>query len=181
MKSCTLLILLLLVSVATSAQTAEPEYIGEAVVLRSDGTSAPLDKEIGDFTSGMSWSANSWKALSLKVPGGTAKSRFPAGQPLQLIVRAVDNNSEPLTIVSIYRLKANDKSRTVLLSKDNSGTFMKSKTNSKALVRFSGKKYGESSYLITLEDLAAGEYGIVVSNPNSRDEKRVVVSCFGID
>jgi hypothetical protein len=26
-----------------------------------------------------------------------------------------------------------------------------------------------------------GEYGVVVSNPNNRDEKRIVVSCFGID
>lgn len=68
-----------------------------------------------------------------------------------------------------------------MISKDNSGTLMKSKTNSKELVRFSGKKYGSSSYLIELKDLAVGEYGIVVSNPNSRDEKRTVVSCFAID
>ncbi|TWI14003.1 hypothetical protein IQ31_05378 [Sphingobacterium siyangense] len=57
---------------------------------------------------------------------------------------------------------------------------MKSRTNSKSEVRFTGKKHGEKSYLLTLSNILPGEYGIVVSNPNARDEKRVVVSCFGI-
>ena len=67
------------------------------------------------------------------------------------------------------------------MSEDNSGTLMKSRTNSKDMVRFNGKKYGESSYLIELKNLKPGEYGIIVSNPNNRDEKRTVVSCFGVD
>lgn len=159
----------------------EPEFIGEAYFLKTDGTHVPLDKEIGDFTSGISWAKNSWNALSLKVAGGKAQSRFGSKEPLQLVVRAVDNNSDPLTIISIYKLKAKKDSRSVLLSLDNSGTVMKSRTNSKGLIRFSGKKYGISSYVIALKDLAVGEYGIVVSNPNNRDEKRVVVSCFAID
>lgn len=180
----TALFLVFLFVVGAGAQTAnqnEPEFIGEAQILKADGSFVLLDKEIGYFTSGISWSHNSFNALSLKVDGGSAKSRFTSKQSLQLVVRAADNNSDPLTIISIYKLKANKKSRSVLLSKDNSGTLMKSKTNSKDLIRFSGKKYGTSSYLITLQDLAVGEYGIVVSNPNNRDEKRVVVSCFAID
>lgn len=175
------ILLILMLGLAAWGQEMEPEYIGEANVVRADGTFAPLDKEIGDFTSGWSWSANSAKAFWVEVAGGKAKSRFKAGDTLQLIVRAVDNNSDPLTIVSIYKFKANKKSRSVLIGKDNSGTLMKSGTVSKNLVRFSGKKYGTSSYLVTLEDLAAGEYGIVVSNPNSLDQKRVVVSCFAVD
>ena len=58
---------------------------------------------------------------------------------------------------------------------------MKSRTNSKDMVRFKGRKFGTTSYLIELNKLEPGEYGIVVSNPNGRDEKRTVVSCFGID
>ena len=171
----------LVFSAVTSGQTHEPEFIGEGYFLKSDGGAVPLDKEIADFKSGVSWAHNSWDAFSLEVTGGQAKTRFRSGDPLRLVVRAVDNNSDPLTIVSIYRLKAKKNSRTVLISKDNSGTVMKSRTNSKDLIRFSGKKYGASSYLIALTDLPAGEYGIVVANPNNRDEKRVVVSCFGID
>jgi hypothetical protein len=182
MKILSLLFLLLLILASASfGQEKEPEFVGEAYFLKTDGTYVHLDKEIGDFTSGMSWSANSWNAFSLEIAGGKAQSRFSSNQPLQLVVRAVDNNSDPLTIISIFKFEAKKKSRSVLISKNNSGTFLKSRTNSKDMIRFSGKKYGISSYRIELKDLAAGEYGIVVSNPNARDEKRVVVSCFAID
>jgi hypothetical protein len=181
-----LLPLLMLSTVLTvvlpiKAQVSEPDFVGEAYSLKTDSSHVQLDKEIGDFTSGVSWSSNSWNALSLEVVGGKAQTRFRSGEVLQLIVRAVDNNSDPMTIISIYKFKAKSKTRSVVLGEDNSGTLMKSRTNSKNMVRFSGKKYGTSSYLITLKGLEAGEYGIVVSNPNNRDEKRVVVSCFAID
>ncbi len=181
MKALLIPITILILGLAVNGQEKDPEFIGEAYVLKANDAQTKLDKELGDFTSGMSFSANSWKALSLEIAGGKANARFPTGEPLHLVVRAADNNSDPLAIISIYRLKAKKKSRSVLLSKDNSGTFLKSRTNSKDLVNFNGKKYGTSSYLIDLKDLTAGEYGIVVSNPNSRDEKRVVVSCFAVD
>jgi hypothetical protein len=181
-NSFLLILAVVLISVVpTMSQVTEPEFIGESYLLKADGAYIHLDKEIGDFTSGMSWSSNSWNALSLEVTGAAAKTRFSLGEPLQLVLRAVDNNSDPLTIITIFKFSAKKKKRTVMLGKDNSGTFLKSRTNSKDMVRFSGKKYGTSSYLIALQDLEAGEYGVVVSNPNTRDEKRVVVSCFGID
>lgn len=174
------LIFALALAVGISAQS-EPEFIGEAFVLNEDGSNAFLDKEIGDFTSGWSWSHNSNKAFWLELKGPGAKSRFAADAPLQFVVRAVDNNSDPMTIITIYKFKAAKKKRSVFLAKDNSGTLMKSKTNSKAMMSFIGKKYGTSSYLIAPNDLEPGEYGIVVLNPNALDQKRVVVSCFGID
>lgn len=168
-------------ALSTNAQVKEPDFVGEAYSLKADSSFVQLDKEIGDFTSGMSWSSNSWNALSLEIVGGKAQTRFSSGETLQLIVRAVDNNSDPLTIISIYKFKAKSKTRSVVISEDNSGTLMKSRTNSKDMVRFNGRKFGASSYLITLKGLEVGEYGVVVSNPNNRDEKRVVVSCFAID
>jgi hypothetical protein len=182
MKLLTLFFIAFLVSaLPTMAQVSEPDFIGEASLLKTDGSYIQLDKEIGDFTSGISWSSNSWNALSIKIAGGRAQTRFTSSEPLQLVVRAVDNNSDPLAIISIYKFKANKKTRSFLISEDNSGTLMKSRTNSKGMIRFNGKKYGASSYLITLKGLEVGEYGIIVSNPNNRDEKRVVVSCFAID
>ena len=58
---------------------------------------------------------------------------------------------------------------------------MKSRTHTKNQLVFSGKKYGTSSYMIAIDDVPAGEYGIVIANPNSVDEKRTIVSCFGVD
>ena len=185
MKKLNLLLILLITvlfsNLKTYSQENEPDFIGEAYLLNSEKSFIPLDKEIGDFTSGMSFSSNSWNAKSLEIQGGKSQVRIKSGEPINLVVRAVDNNSDPLSIISIYKFKDSKKKRKVVLSEDNSGTLMKSRTNSKGMSRFNGKKYGESSYLITLNKLEEGEYGIIVANPNSNDEKRVVVSCFAVD
>lgn len=175
------LIFALLNNLSALAQENEPDFIGEAYILKSDNSYEQLDKEIGDFTSGMSFSSNSWNALSLEIQRGKSQTRFPTGEPLNLIVRALNNNSDPLSIIRIYKFKAKKNKRTIVLSEDNKGTVMKSRTHSKDMVRFNGKRYGSSSYLITLKNLKPGEYGIIVSNPNSKDEKRAIVSCFAID
>src|SRR5688572_25386697 len=161
-----LILVALLASVSTAmAQVSEPEFIGEAFLLKPDNSSVQLDKEIGDYTSGVSFASNSWNALSLEIAGGKAQTRFSSNEPLQLVVRGVDNNSDPLSIITIYKFKADKNKRYVVISKDNTGTVMKSRTVSKDMIRFSGKKYGTSSYLISLKGLIPGEYGIIVSNP----------------
>lgn len=177
-------LLLITISICTTslkAQVIEPEFIGEAYLLKNDSSTVSLDKEIADYTAGVSWSSNSWNALSIEIREGKAQTRFSSSEPLKIVVRAVDNNSDPLTIISIYKFKAKSNKRTFVLSEDNSRTLMKSRTNSKDIIRFNGKKFGTTSYLIELKNLKPGEYGIIVSNPNNRDEKRTVVSCFGID
>lgn len=60
------------------------------------------------------------------------------------------------------------------------GALGSAKTFSDNLQKFTGKRYGQSSYEKTL-NLDAGEYGIIVSNPNAVDEKITLISCFGVD
>ncbi|GGH48234.1 hypothetical protein GCM10007423_49280 [Dyadobacter endophyticus] len=163
------------------AQIKEPDFIGESYIIKIDSSYSKLDKSIGNFTSGMSFSSNSWNALSLEVDGGKAQTRIAPAEKIMLIVRAVDNNSDPMSIITIYKFNAKKNKRTVVVSKDNSGTVMKSRTNSKEMIKFDGSKYGSSSYILDLGHLKSGEYGVVVSNPNSKDEKRVIVSGFGVD
>ena len=164
-----------------TAQDKEPEFIGEAFLLDEQGSYTQLDKEMAAYTRGISFRENSFDALSLEITGGKAQTRISKEQPLTLIVRAADNNSDPLSIVRIYRLRAKKKKRTTVLSENNSGTLLKSRTHTKNQLSFTGKKYGTSSYLLSIKDIEAGEYGIVVTNPNNVDEKRVIVSCFGVD
>ena len=175
-----LLYICTLTSIAITAQVTEPDFIGEVLLLNEDSSLTQLDKEIGDLVSGISWATNSWDALNLEVNGSKSQLRLKL-KSLQLIVRAVDNNSDPLSIISIYKFKTKKRKRKVLLSENNSGTLLKSKTHSENIIRFSGKRYGNSSYIIHLEDLETGEYGVLVLNPNSNDQKRIVISCFSID
>ena len=172
---------LILCCPSLNAQENEPEFIGEAYIIDAQGSTRQLDKEIAAFARGISWKANSWNALSLEIEGGAAKTRISKDQSIKLVVKATDNNSDPLSIINIYRFKVKKEKRITVLGENNSGTLMKSRTNTKNQLYFIGKRYGTSSYLLTIDDIEPGEYGIVVTNPNNVDEKRTIISCFGVD
>lgn len=181
MRHFFVLLIVAFCSTISYAQTPEPEFIGEVYWEKTDGSYVKLGKEIGAYTSGVSWKYNSWNALSIELTGKNAKVRVPSGETIKFIIRAVDNNSDPISIITVYRFDAKKKKRKTVIAEDNSGTLMKSRTHTKNQLVFSGKKYGTSSYMIVIDDALVGEYGIVIANPNSVDEKRTIVSCFGVD
>ena len=47
---------------------------------------------------------------------------------------------------------------------------------------YKAKKYGESSYLIIIDDLTPGEYGIVIGDPNNANTKNgMKVTSFTVE
>ena len=164
------------------AQSLEPEFEGEVVAVFPDGTSGKLEKQNTRIKTGGSvyvagFAVNKTKTKVL-IEGGAAGVRFRSDEPLQLIARAKDNNSDPMSIVRVFRMKSNKKQRSAVIAA--AGTF-NTTSNDMEYLPFEAKKYGESSYLLTFEQRPAGEYGVIISNPNNVDEKMVIVSTFGID
>lgn len=85
-----------------------------------------------------------------------------------------------MTIIRIFKFETKKKYRKAVISEV--GTFSGAKGNDLEYVDFEAKKYGQSSYYLSITNtLEPGEYGIIVTNPNNKDEKQIVVSCFGID
>ncbi len=164
------------------AQSLEPDFEGEVVGVYPDGTTKRLEKQNTRIKTGGSvyvagFAVNKTKTKVL-IEGGAAGVRFRSDEPLQLIARAKDNNSDPMSIVRVFRMKSNKKQRSAVIAA--AGTF-NTTSNDMEYLPFEAKKYGESSYLLTFEQRPAGEYGIIISNPNNVDEKMVIVSTFGID
>ena len=164
------------------AQSLEPDFEGEVVGVYPDGTTKRLEKQNTRIKTGGSvyvagFAVNKTKTKVL-IEGGAASVRFRSDEPLQLIARAKDNNSDPMSIVRVFKMKSNKKQRSAVIAA--AGTFNTTSTDMEYLP-FEAKKYGESSYLLTFEQRPAGEYGIIISNPNNVDEKMVIVSTFGID
>ena len=164
---------------AVKAQTLEPEFEGEVVGVFPDGSSKKLEKHnvrmrtgAGVYIAGFAASKSKTKVL---VEGGSASVRFDAAQP---IVRAKDNKADPMSIVRVFRMKSTKKNRSAVISAVGSFSV---NSNTMDYLRFSAEKYGESSYRLTFDERPAGEYGIIVSNPNNVDEKMVIVSAFAID
>lgn len=164
------------------AQSLEPDFEGEVVGVYPDGTTKRLEKQNTRIKTGGSvyvagFAVNKTKTKVL-IEGGAAGVRFRSDEPLQLIARAKDNNSDPMSIVRVFRMKSNKKQRSAVIAA--AGTFNTTSYDMEYLP-FEAKKYGESSYLLTFEQRPAGEYGVIISNPNNVDEKMVIVSTFGID
>ncbi|MCR2030567.1 hypothetical protein [Alistipes timonensis] len=168
---------------AQTPQIAEPDFIGEVVTILPDGSSSKLEKETVLLRTRANASAQIFgigKAKTkLIIDTPEAAVRLKGDDDIRFIVKAVDNATDPISIINVFRFETNKKKRLAELSSVSS--FGSVKANKLERLRFSAEKYGEKSYLLTLIDKPAGEYGITVSNPNSLDEKGTIVSTFAIE
>lgn len=168
---------------AQGPEIPEPDFIGEVTTVLPDGTTAKLEKETVLLRTRANASATIFgigKAKTkLIVDTPEAAVRLKSGDDIRFIVKAVDNATDPISIINVFRFESNKKKRLAEISSVSS--FGSVKANKLERLRFSAEKYGEKSYLLTLTDKPAGEYGITVSNPNTRDEKAVIVSTFAIE
>ncbi len=173
----------LLLSGSLYAQTQEPDFIGEVYHMDAAGHATLLEKQHAVMKTKAGASLYLFGIGKVKtkinVKNGRSSTRFPAADTLRLVVKAVDNASDPMTIVQVFRFKASSKSRKAEVS--SSGSFSGDSDNNLDYLPYTAAKYGESSYLLTLTGVGPGEYGIIVLNPNTEDEKNTIVSCFGID
>lgn len=161
----------------------EPEFIGEVILVKPDNTATNLEKttvQIKTKAGASMYIVGIGKVKTrINIEGKLARTRVNQNDDFQLIMRAVDNNTDPMSIISIFQMEVKGKNRRAELS--SMSTFGGNSSNNLELTSFSAKKYGESSYIITLSEKEAGEYGIIIRNPNSLDESTTVVSTFGID
>lgn len=168
---------------ARAIEIPEPDFIGEVVAILPDGSASKLEKETVLIRTRANASATilgvGKAKTKLIIDSPEAAVRLPAGDAIRFIVKAVDNDTDPISIINVFRFEANKKRRLAELSSVSS--FGSVKANKLERLRFTAEKYGEKSYLLTLIDKPAGEFGITVSNPNNLDEKGTIVSTFAIE
>ena len=158
---CTALFGLLLGSAfAQTPAIAEPDFIGEVVTILPDGSSSKLEKETVLLRTRANASAQIFgigKAKTkLIIDTPEAAVRLKGDNEIRFIVKAVDNATDPISIINVFRFETNKKKRLAELSSVSS--FGSVKSNKLERLRFSAEKYGEKSYLLTLIDKPAGEF-----------------------
>lgn len=185
-KSLFLLLLFCGILPNASAQVSaipETDFIGEVVAILPDSTVTALEKE-----NIMTRTRANASALILGI--GKAKTKLIIESPcagvrlnknndIYFIIRAVDNNSDPISIINIFRFESTQKRRLAEIASVSS--FGSVKSGKLEYLTYTAKKYGSSSYLIKLSEKPEGEYGITVSNPNNVDQKSVIVATFAIE
>ena len=96
-------------------QVAEPEFIGEAVVVNADGESQLLEKETVMLRTRVNAGAilvGIGKAKTLiMIDGVKAATQLKAADEFNFIIKAVDNKTDPMSIIQIFRFGANKKQR----------------------------------------------------------------------
>ena len=173
-----ILLLLALFPFYTFAQ--EPEYIGEVNLIYGNKV-LKMDKEYMSSATradaGLILFGIGSEHSKIVVPGKVATTRVPEKTEFHIIARAMDHNSDPMSVVRVFRFKTHHNSRRAEVA--NADVFGSSNQRFKS-IKFNAVKYGKSSYDILFSFLPAGEYGVIVSNPNSRDSRSTLIYCFGV-
>ena len=120
MKKILFTLFALVLASGIAAQIPEPDFIGEVLAIHSDGTAEKLEKHnvkmrtgAGVYIAGLAVNKSKTKIL---VAGSQANVRFAADEPVNLIVRAVDNKTDPMSIVRVFAMKNNRKQRSAVIS-----------------------------------------------------------------
>ena len=166
----------------TTVNVDEPEYIGEAVSVSAENVATPLEKQsvkIQTKAGASVYLVGIGKVKSkMVIEGGSSPVLMKAGDPLTFVVKSFDNKSDPLSIISVVKFEASKKNRKSELV--SAGTFSGASTNNQNYIKYQSKKYKDSSYVLRLEPMDVGEYGIIVSNPNALANSNTIVACFSV-
>ena len=170
--------------IAQNVTVTEPEFAEETLLLTSDSQGVKLSRENGTIKTKAGASlylTGIGKVKSrLTLKGIKSTSKAVGGSTTRLIIKAADNKTDPNSFISVFKFEVKGKERRYQLAE--AGTLSKTESNNLSSVEYKAKKYGESSYYIVLEDLTAGEYGIVIGDPNHENTKNgMKVTTFTVE
>ena len=164
------LVLAALIGIAAAqVELPEPDYVGNIVAVQN-GQGVPLEKQ---RASNRARGGFVRARAANEVDGAKSPVRLTSGR-MQLIVRAETNQVDPAQVVSVFRLDTNARRDVRLIETGSQGVFA-ARSMDIEFLSFTSERYGESSYLITLEGVGSGEYAVTL------DGSRDVFNMFGVD
>ena len=139
---------------AQNVTVAEPDFAEETLLLTSNSEGVKLNRENGTVKTKAGASlylTGIGKVKSrLTLAGAKSTSMVKGASTTCLIVKAADNKTDPNSFINVFKFEVKGKERRYQLAE--AGTLSKSESNSLASVDYKAKKYGESSYLLVLEN-----------------------------
>jgi len=172
MKKFMVAMMMFIISSSASAQNVkEPEYNGQVAVLQEDSSLVVLQKEVAQMktkTSGFGYIPIPGSSLLdkgksfLQVKGNLSPNKVSQGKVI-LVIRVKDNNEDPKNAIGVFQFEAKKKERRFQLAEVGVLSGMKA-TTSFNTVDYEVRKWGTSSYLVTIEHLQPGEYGVATAD-----------------
>ena len=183
MKKFVLVALMLFIYLAGMAQSFEPKWVGEVVVLQCENDTVSIPTEKANVQIKISKSAglllvgigNVRQKVSIKGPKSTTQLKY--GNPIHLVVKCKDNESDPSSFIQVVKFEEKKKERKAEIASVNwVGNISE---GNMVFVPYEADSYGKSSYILKIEPVE-GEFGVTVLNPNDKDEKVALFYCFGV-
>ncbi|MDE5843425.1 MAG: hypothetical protein K2H35_06805 [Muribaculaceae bacterium] len=134
---------------------------GVSAGLQTAVTAASVSSAVGtlDMLSG-------FEGMDIVFDGNQSSYVIPANENIRFVYREANNETDPLELMRVVKFKKNKKDRRIQWLNISSSLLGSDKADKNGYLNFSGEKYGENSYLITIpaEELEKGEYGIIVGS-----------------
>lgn len=168
-----------LLSYAQEVKIAEPEFSGTIVNVNISAVNGlPLEtaKIVIKTKAGASVYITGIGKSKTKatVKGSTSAVKVKKDSILRFVYRASDNSVNPVDVIQLIRFKVKGDNRETDLA--TAGTFTGTSSGDIGFVQFTATKYKTSSYLVTVINLAAGEYGFSLGK-----EETTTVHMFSVE
>jgi len=174
MKNIFILFFALISVISTFGQTIkieEPEFSGVIVYVNdSIGQGTRLEQQVPYMTTKAnaamyipyaSLVAGKVKSKNV-VKGRSSKVAIYQISNLKFIIRVNNNTDDPANVINIFKLTQEKETRTIELAATS--VLGGSKAGEIEFLQFSAKKYGTSSYIITIDAIELGEYAITLAD-----------------
>ncbi len=104
--------------------------------------------------------------MDIVFEGKESEYTISQGESFRFIVKEVDNHTDPFNLMRIVRFNKGKKDRKIRWMNISTSLLGSHDADKNGYLNFSGEKYGETSYLITVSgnELKPGEYGIIIGN-----------------
>lgn len=185
---CFIDLLLLVLKVFSASPIKEPEFINSYCIMTSDDSFESLPREIGTIkrhenivsnaTGGVGNVSSSVttagelagsKGKDIVLEGGHSSYVVPKDmKTISLVIKAKDNELDPMGLYRIVRFNASKKDRRIQWMDFSPALLGSEKAQKSGYVNFIAHKYGEQSYTLTFpeKEMIPGEYGIFLSAVN---------------
>ncbi len=174
MKKINLLLLILFTTYSFSQEiTADaPEFIGEIIYVDAENNTYELEMQTAALRTGKSvgrmvTGAGKVKAIVV-VKGAHSPVEVKKSDKIHFIYNNGSNDISPRKVVQLLNFESKKKTREYLWANSSNITGQNT-AGEMNLINFKGKKYGDSSYLLIISDLAVGEYAFFLGETESRD------------
>lgn len=185
---CFINLVLLAFKFLTASPIKEPEFINSYCIMTSDDSFESLPREIGTIkrhenivsnaTGGVGNVSSSVttagelagsKGKDIVLEGGHSSYVVPKDmKTISLVIKAKDNELDPMGLYRIVRFNASKKDRRIQWMEFSPTLFSSKKAQKSGYVNFIAHQYGSQSYTLTFpeNEMIPGEYGIFLSTIN---------------